>query len=100
MDWAAYGGFTWDIPHVGSRVDVTSGTAGLSRRRQAARQMPNHHPPVTPLALHPARVFLEPTLTRDGTLDGAWWPHSTDLQRELPALIRILQDRLGPILRV
>ncbi|MEV0230772.1 DUF5994 family protein [Nonomuraea sp. NPDC050786] len=62
--------------------------------------MPNHHPPVTPLALQPARVFLEPTLTRDGTLDGAWWPHSTDLQRELPALIRVLQDRLGPILRV
>ncbi|MEV0384906.1 DUF5994 family protein [Nonomuraea sp. NPDC050643] len=45
-------------------------------------------------------MFLEPTLTRDGALDGAWWPYSTDLQRELPALIRLLQDRLGPILRV
>ncbi|MGI5285720.1 DUF5994 family protein [Nonomuraea polychroma] len=45
-------------------------------------------------------MFLEPTLTRDGTLDGAWWPHSTDLHRELPALVRILEDRLGPILRV
>ncbi|MGP3912923.1 DUF5994 family protein [Nonomuraea sp. 10N515B] len=53
-----------------------------------------------PIALQPARVFLEPTLTRDGTLDGAWWPHSTDLHRELPALVRILEDRLGPILRV
>ncbi|MGP3962026.1 DUF5994 family protein [Nonomuraea sp. 3N208] len=45
-------------------------------------------------------MFLEPTLTRDGTLDGAWWPHSTDLHRELPALVRVLEDRLGPILRV
>ncbi|TMR08947.1 hypothetical protein ETD86_45575 [Nonomuraea turkmeniaca] len=45
-------------------------------------------------------MFLEPTLTRDGTLDGAWWPYSTDLHRELPALVRILEDRLGPILRV
>ncbi|MFB4282297.1 DUF5994 family protein [Nonomuraea sp. MTCD27] len=62
--------------------------------------MPNHQPSVIPIALQPARVFLEPTLTRDGTLDGAWWPYSTDLHRELPALIRLLQDRLGPILRV
>ncbi|MFI7639017.1 DUF5994 family protein [Nonomuraea sp. NPDC049400] len=45
-------------------------------------------------------MFLEPTLTRDGTLDGAWWPCSTDLHRELPGLIRILHDRLGPVLRV
>ncbi|WP_188194491.1 DUF5994 family protein [Nonomuraea sp. SYSU D8015] len=43
---------------------------------------------------------MEPTLTRDGTLDGAWWPYSTDLNRELPALVSILQDRLGPVLRV
>ncbi|GAA2208893.1 hypothetical protein GCM10009850_043510 [Nonomuraea monospora] len=62
--------------------------------------MPNRHPPATPTTLHPARVFLEPTLTRDGTLDGAWWPHSNDLPRELRALVRVLEDRLGPILRV
>ncbi|SEH04086.1 hypothetical protein SAMN05444920_1576 [Nonomuraea solani] len=62
--------------------------------------MPNRHSSLAPIALRPARVFLEPTLTRDGTLDGAWWPHSCDLRRELPALVRFLQDRLGPILRV
>ncbi|WP_433443732.1 DUF5994 family protein [Nonomuraea sp. CA-141351] len=62
--------------------------------------MPNHHQFIATLVLQPARVFLEPTLTRDGTLDGAWWPYSTDLNRELPALVSNLQDRLGPILRV
>lgn len=62
--------------------------------------MPNRHASVTPIAPQPARVFLEPTLTRDGTLDGAWWPHSFDLHRELPALVRLLEERLGPILRV
>ncbi|WP_211267004.1 DUF5994 family protein [Nonomuraea candida] len=62
--------------------------------------MPNRHPTAALIALRPARVFLEPTLTRDGTLDGAWWPHSTDLQRELPDLVRFLEGRLGPVLRV
>ncbi|NJP95515.1 hypothetical protein HCN51_39815 [Nonomuraea sp. FMUSA5-5] len=62
--------------------------------------MPNRHSPAAPVALQPARVFLEPTLTRDGPLDGAWWPHSRDLRRELPALVRVLQDRLGPVLRI
>ncbi|MFC4115576.1 DUF5994 family protein [Nonomuraea zeae] len=62
--------------------------------------MPIHDSPPAPIALRPARVFLEPTLARDGTLDGAWWPRTTDLHRELPALVTILEDRLGPILRV
>lgn len=62
--------------------------------------MPNQPHLIAPTVLRPARVFLEPTLTRDGTLDGAWWPCSTDLSRELSALVNILQDRLGPVLRV
>ncbi|MFC7586149.1 DUF5994 family protein [Nonomuraea antimicrobica] len=45
-------------------------------------------------------MSLEPTLTRDGALDGAWWPHSSDLHHELPVLVRFLEHRLGPILRV
>ncbi|MEV4805945.1 DUF5994 family protein [Nonomuraea sp. NPDC049421] len=63
--------------------------------------MPNRRSPTASLiSLRPARLFLEPTLTRDGTLDGAWWPHSTDLRRELPAFVRALEDRIGPVLRV
>lgn len=30
-------------------------------------------------------------------LDGAWWPHSTDLMAELPALVRALDTRWGPV---
>ncbi|MEV4568722.1 DUF5994 family protein [Nonomuraea sp. NPDC049419] len=63
--------------------------------------MPNRRSPTASLiSLRPARLSLEPTLTRDGTLDGAWWPHSTDLRRELPAFLRALEDRIGPVLRV
>ncbi|MEU7897168.1 DUF5994 family protein [Nonomuraea sp. NPDC049152] len=47
-----------------------------------------------------ARIHLEPTLTRDGNLDGAWWPRSTELCAELPALVSALDALLGPILRV
>jgi len=35
-----------------------------------------------------------------GTLDGAWWPRSNDLQRELPSLIADLPDELGRVMRV
>jgi ribosomal protein S18 acetylase RimI-like enzyme len=65
--------------------------------------MPHHDPHFASVTYHPAsaaRVHLEPTLTRDGTLDGAWWPRSVDLRRELPILIRALEAELGPILRV
>jgi hypothetical protein len=62
--------------------------------------MPIHDLHPAPIALRPARVFLEPTLARDGTLDGAWWPRTTDLHRELPALVTILENQLGPIMRV
>ncbi|MDT5139163.1 MAG: hypothetical protein QOD58_3425, partial [Mycobacterium sp.] len=35
-----------------------------------------------------------------GYVDGAWWPHSTDLTTELPDLLSVLSVRLGPIGRV
>ncbi|WP_084959164.1 DUF5994 family protein [Thermoactinospora rubra] len=47
-----------------------------------------------------ARLLLEPTLTREGMFDGAWWPRSRDPQRELPALLAALDPRFGPVLRV
>jgi hypothetical protein len=62
----------------------------------------------TPLAPPVPRLLpMAPTrlaLTRGGTgadrLDGAWWPRSRDLGRELPALISALDMRFGRIDRV
>lgn len=35
-----------------------------------------------------------------GSVDGAWWPYSTDLEAELPELLTAVITRLGPIDRV
>ncbi|MDI9916456.1 DUF5994 family protein [Rhodococcus sp. IEGM 1379] len=35
-----------------------------------------------------------------GSVDGAWWPYSTDLEAELPELLAVLITRVGPIDRV
>ncbi|WP_051944388.1 DUF5994 family protein [Streptacidiphilus rugosus] len=35
-----------------------------------------------------------------GALDGAWWPHSDDLVRELPSVVRTLDPLWGRITRV
>ncbi|MFM9370939.1 DUF5994 family protein [Streptomyces sp. Da 82-17] len=43
---------------------------------------------------------LQTTRSREGALDGAWWPRSRDVDAELPALIRALTAHLGPITRV
>ncbi|MFJ8390539.1 DUF5994 family protein [Streptomyces sp. NPDC094438] len=47
-----------------------------------------------------ALLRLETTRTREGVLDGAWWPRSRDIEAELPALISALVEHLGPITRV
>ncbi|MFJ7911597.1 DUF5994 family protein [Kitasatospora sp. NPDC096204] len=44
--------------------------------------------------------MLEPTMSRDGMFDGAWWPRSTHLLAELPDLITALGAHLGRIVRV
>jgi hypothetical protein len=46
------------------------------------------------------RVRLNPTLSGEGVVDGAWWPRSLDLEAELPELIAGLDSRLGVIIRV
>jgi hypothetical protein len=67
-------------------------------------------------ALHPVRLLadtssepvlpgtavlrMETTPKRTGTFDGAWWPRSRDLGRELSGLVTALTARLGPIVRV
>jgi Family of unknown function (DUF5994) len=46
------------------------------------------------------RLRLDRTLARGGSLDGGWWPRSTDPEAELPDLIRGLESSLGVITRV
>lgn len=47
-----------------------------------------------------ALLRLETTASREGILDGAWWPRSRDIAAELPALVSALTEHLGPITRV
>jgi hypothetical protein len=48
----------------------------------------------------PARLSLTPAGPVRGSLDGAWWPRSRDLTRELPALALALDPLWGRITRV
>ncbi|NXY93872.1 hypothetical protein HYE82_05580 [Streptomyces sp. BR123] len=63
-------------------------------------------PMVLPDAIHSAvrpgtaLLRLETTGSREGVLDGAWWPRSRDVAGELPALVSVLTEHLGPITRV
>lgn len=43
------------------------------------------------------RTRLEPTSSRHTILDGGWWPRSTDLAVELPALVASLLGRRGAV---
>jgi Family of unknown function (DUF5994) len=43
---------------------------------------------------------LETTRSREGILDGAWWPRSRDIGVQLPGLVSSLTKHLGPIARV
>jgi hypothetical protein len=46
------------------------------------------------------RLRLKPKAPQTGYVDGAWWPHSDDLAKELPDLLAVLSVRLGVIDRV
>jgi hypothetical protein len=48
----------------------------------------------------PARVSLSPANAARGLLDGAWWPRSRDLSRELPVLTDAMDRDWGRITRV
>ncbi len=54
---------------------------------------------VTPPDYTP-RLRLKPKAPSTGYVDGAWWPHSDDLTKELPDLLAVLSVRLGAIDRV
>ncbi|MGW2207999.1 DUF5994 family protein [Streptomyces sp. NPDC001781] len=47
-----------------------------------------------------ALLRLETIASREGVLDGAWWPRSRDMGAELPALLSALVAHLGPVTRV
>ncbi|ATW49979.1 DUF5994 family protein [Streptomyces peucetius] len=68
---------------------------------------PHHAPPMfLPDTIHravspgTALLRLETTHSREGVLDGAWWPRTRDIETELPALVSALTEHLGPITRV
>jgi hypothetical protein len=48
----------------------------------------------------PARLALLPPGTGPHLVDGAWWPRSHDLGRELPCLLTALEERWPHITRV
>ena len=62
--------------------------SALDGRRLASRRLAS-----------PTRLTLATVLSGDD-LDGAWWPHSTSIARELPELIDALGGRLGPIMDI
>lgn len=49
---------------------------------------------------HPARLQLCPRMEVEGAVDGAWWPKSADLGKELPDLIAVFGYWIGPVRRV
>ncbi|MGD9991200.1 DUF5994 family protein [Pseudonocardia sp.] len=70
--------------------DVSSATTSL-----------NHHPTTGTGTSEPPRFELkDPTPTPTGQVDGAWWPRSRHLARELLNLIPALVGRFGPVERV
>jgi Family of unknown function (DUF5994) len=46
----------------------------------------------------PTRITLAPVLGDD--LNGAWWPHTQSIARELPELIDALHDSLGQVVDI
>ncbi|MFI0960158.1 DUF5994 family protein [Streptomyces sp. NPDC021080] len=57
-------------------------------------------PRLAPVAAPPARLALKADGPSRGLLDGAWWPRSRDLLRELPALTDALDTVWGRITRI
>lgn len=57
-------------------------------------------PDVSPSGHPPVRLSLKPSGPQTGLLDGAWWPRSRDLARELPALTERLEPLWGRITRI
>ncbi|KUN89859.1 hypothetical protein AQJ66_01975 [Streptomyces bungoensis] len=99
---------TEGISHTGfhagsfSARDETRVAAKAARRRVRTmsatlhQPLPHHEPAAAPAA----RLALKTAGTSRGLLDGAWWPRSRDLSRELPALTDVLDPLWGRITRI
>ena len=62
---------------------------------------PVSDPPLRAAAATPQlRLAVKPVGTPNGLLDGAWWPHTGDLQQELPPLLSALERSWGRISRI
>ncbi|MER6349365.1 DUF5994 family protein [Streptomyces sp. NPDC001595] len=57
-------------------------------------------PRAAPVAGTAARLALKADGSSRGLLDGAWWPRSRELLRELPALTAVLDPLWGRITRI
>ena len=84
---------------VGDSQDLAGSRSRPERRHDATKTF--HHRRAAPLhPEHTPRLRLKPKAPRTGYVDGAWWPHSDDLNAQLPDLLAVLSVRLGPIDRV
>ena len=59
--------------------------------RDGGRELGTHSEP---------RLKVTPNRLTSEHLDGAWWPRSTQLSTELPALLRSLSSQLGQVVAV
>lgn len=78
-------GFSCDGPQ-SLRIDVR-GCSGSALTSSASRRTAS-----------PVRLTLCSQL--GGRVDGAWWPHSNRLARELPELVAVLHGRLGEVVDI
>ena len=58
---------------------------------------PSISPSSGPATPTPLRLQFDPDRPAEPCLDGAWWPRSTELSAELPALLTKFSAHLGPI---
>ncbi|MCM6779011.1 DUF5994 family protein [Nocardia sp. CDC159] len=77
------------------RFAAEAGTSTMKRRENRSDTEPNGPP-----ADRTPRVLLKASGLKTGYVDGAWWPYADDLAAELPALLPILETRVGAIHRV
>ncbi|MFE1320562.1 DUF5994 family protein [Kitasatospora phosalacinea] len=85
-------------PRLRRTTDPGSGAAGPGGGSSTMKAIPDRAAPAVPG--RPLRLLLAPERRKPGRLDGAWWPRSNDLLRELSALAAALDARWGRVTRI